>query len=806
MQTFAHDIRYGARLLLRAPGFTLLAAALLALGIGALSAVFSVVDATLLRPLPFAQPDDLVMLWEKPGDYAHNRVSPLNFQDWHDQNSIFAAMAAVSGSTATLQSKDGPEQLTGQGVTSEFFSVLGIRPLLGRDFTHEDEVKQENVALISESLWRQRFGADPKVLGSTLSVNGKPTSIIGVFPAQFAILWKSDFSSLYHVKRSPEQRKMHYLAVLGRLKPGVSLSQAQAGMDVIADNLARNFPNTNKSWGINVEPLRNAMVSHDVRITTLALFGIVGFVLLMACANVANLILARGAGRSREMAVRAALGAGSARLTRQLLTESMLLALFGGIGGVMLAWTLVRLAPALLPHGALPVGLALTLDVRVLAFALFITLLTGLIFGLAPVWQLARRSVAAGLQSGGSYTVVSGNTQLLGGIAALQIAVGVMIVSSAILLIRTLERLGDVDPGFHAEHVLTMAVSLPQDRYPTPSRALQFYESVQKEITALPGVRAASFGTSLPTDGWNIGQGFEVVGDPPRSESESPAAHYQMVGAQYFEALGISLDAGRFFDEHDTATAPQVAIVNQEFVRHYLHAKPPIGMHIRVQAMDPGGPKPVEREIVGVINQVKVDGLGEKEPAPEVYVPITQNAWFWSVLAVRTTGDPFALLTPVKTVIAKYDPQLPVTNVRSMEDVTTSSIATPRFRAQALGSFSILALLLSAMGIFGVQAFAVAQRRREFGIRLALGAQVRDVFLLVFGAAGRIVAIGLIAGGVGAATLARSFSALLFGVRPLDAVTFITAPLTLVMVAIVATVIPALHAIRTDPAVVLRQD
>src|SRR5438270_4338934 len=289
MRALAQDLRYAIRLLLRAPGFSLLAAGLLALGIGALAAIFSVVDATLLRPLPFHQPDHLVMLWEKPGAYAHNRVSPLNFQDWHDQNKVFSAMAAVAGSTAILQSHDGPEQLTGQAVTSEFFSLLGVQPLLGRAFTYDDEDKQENVALISEALWRGRFGSDPKVLSSTLSVNGKPTVIIGVAPAPFGILWKSDFWSLYRVKRSPEQRKMHYLQVLGRLNPGLSVSQAQAGMDVIADNLARSSPDTNKSWGINVEPLRNVMVSHDLRVSTLALFGIVGFVLLMACANVANL-------------------------------------------------------------------------------------------------------------------------------------------------------------------------------------------------------------------------------------------------------------------------------------------------------------------------------------------------------------------------------------------------------------------------------------------------------------------------------------------------------------------------------------
>jgi len=660
--------------------------------------------------------------------------------------------------------------------------------------------------MISESLWRSRLGANPKVLGTTVDVNGKPSVVVGIVPERFALLWKADLWTLYAVKRSPEQRQMHYMLVLGRQKPGVSLQQARADMNVIAERISNIAPETNKNWKINVEPLRDALVKRDLRVTSLVLFGVVGFVLLMACANVANLMLARGAARTREMAVRAALGAGSARLTRQLITESLALALLGGAGGLGLAAIIISIAPGAVPPHTIPIGLRLALDWRVTLFALSLTLLTGVIFGLAPVWQLARTSVANALHSGNSYSSTSGNSRLLGTIAATQIAVGVMIVAGAVLLARTLERLNQVDPGFHAERVLTMSLSLPLGHYPKPENALAFYDKVEKEITALPGVCSVAFGQSLPTQGWNIGQGFEVLGRPWPSEANSPAAHYQMVGARYFETLGITLKAGRGFNEHDTISALQVAIVNDEFVHRYSRDMSPIGAHVKVQAMDPSGPKMVEREIVGVINQVKVEGLGERENDIEIYVPITQNPWYWATLAVRTSNDPMAMARSVKQAIAKYDPALPVTDIRTMNDLAQESIAEPRFRARLLSSFAGLALTLSALGVFGVLAFSVAQRRREFGVRMALGAQIQDVFTLVLGRAAKILVAGLILGMVGAAALARSLSALLFGVRPLDPVTFISAPLVLTLVALAAASIPALRAVRTDPAVVLRQE
>lgn len=803
--TLSQDVRYGLRLLRQAPGFTALAAGVLALGIGTMSAMFSIVDAVLLRPLPFNEPTKLAMLWEDAPGNPRNRVSPLNFLDWHDNNRVFSSMAAVVGGDRTLQTKNGPEYLTGQGVTSEFFHLFEVRPVIGRQFVAEDDRARTDVVMIGESMWRTRFGSDPKVIGSTLTLNDKPALVIGVVPQQFEILWKSELWTLFTIKRSPEQRRMHYMQVLGKLKPGVSITQAQADMTLVANELARIAPETNKGWGVTVEPLRAALVGRELRVTTLVLAGVVAFVLLMACANVANLMLARSAGRGPEMAVRAALGASNPRLIRQLLTESVLLSVIGGFAGLLLASEIIVAAPELLPYGTLPVGFPLTIDAHVTIFAVVVTLLTGLLFGLAPAWQVRRGSLVTALRSGGR-TATSGHTTLLSAIATVQIAVGVMIVAGAVLLVRTLERLNQVDPGFHADRVLAMHITLPTSRYPTPEKALIFYQNVERDLSALAGVRRAAFGSSLPLQGWKIGQSFEIVGEAPRSESEFPAAHYQIVSPQYFETLGIPLRSGRIFDEHDTAAAPEVAIVNDEFVRQYLNGRRAIGAHLRVQAMDPGGPRPVEREIIGVIEQVKVEGLGEKQNDVEVYVPIMQNPWYWASLVVRSSGEPMAMVEPVKEVIAKYDDRLPVTNIQTMDQIARESIAKPRFRARVVGALATLALILSAAGVFGVLAFSVAQRTREFGVRLALGAQVSDLLRIVLRRSAMLALAGIGIGMLGAAMLARSLSALLFGVQPLDPISFISAPVLLALVVVAASVIPAIRAARTDPAVVLRQE
>jgi len=805
MTTLAQDLRYAARVLWRDPAFTTVAAILLAVGIGANSAIFSLFDAVVLRPLPFQHPEALAKLWEHPPGFDHNAVAPLNFLDWSEQNTLFASMAAVSGGSRTLHTAEGvAERIPGQSVSLSFFDLFGVRPVAGRTFGAEDGREGAKVVVVSERLWRDRFGADPKLVGSTLPLDGEPFTVIGIVPARFQILFKSDLWTPFIPRRSPEQRRMHYLQVFGRLKPGVTFEQASAGMAPIAENIARIAPDTNKDWGITVEPLRQALVGRDLRITSLMLAAVAGFVLLMACANIANLLLARGVGRTREIAVRASLGGSPARILRQLLTESVLLSAIGGAGGIALAQIILRAAPTWLPEDTLPVPMTLDFDARVAAFALIATLLTGLLFGIAPAWQARRISLTDALRAAGRGFTGHGGA-FRSALAIAEIAVAVMLVTGAGLLLRTVAALDRVDPGYHAERVLTMYTTLPLARYKTPERALQFYQAAEREMASLPGVRSVGLGFSLPMDGWEIGQGFTVVGAPPVGESEEPAAHYQMVNAKYFETLGIRLQRGRVFTEHDDAAATPVCIVNEELVRRYLKGMQPIGAHIRVQAMDMGGPKPVVREVVGVVHQVKISGPAERNEL-EIYVPITQNPWFAASIAVRTAGDPLALAPAVKAAIARVDSEQAVTRVRTMDEVAAQSTAQPRFRAQLVGSFGALALLLAAIGIFGVLAFSVSRRTREFGIRMALGARSADVLRMVMGIGLRIALTGIALGLAGAAALTRSLAALLYGVKPGDPVTFVVTPLVLAVVALLACAAPALRASRVDPAEALRQE
>jgi putative ABC transport system permease protein len=658
--------------------------------------------------------------------------------------------------------------------------------------------------MISEKLWRTRFGGDPLLVGRSIPLDGAPHTVIGIVPARVQVFYQADLWSLYVVKHSPEQRKMHYLKVIGRLKPGVTVQQASAAMGGVAEGLAKRFPETNKDWSITIETLRDSVVGKEIRSTTLVLGGVVAFVLLMACANVANLMLARGASRTREMAVRVALGAGRGALVQQLLSESLMLAAVGGTAGLALAAALIR-ATERIPAGTLPVGISVSLDARVAAFTIAITVATGVLFGLAPAWQVSRVAVADGLRAGGR-AAAGGNSRLLGGLAMVEIAIAVLVVTGAGLFLRTLSRLTDVDPGYHADRVLTARVVLPLSNYPTPDRALAFYEAAQREIDALPSVRSASFGGSLPLTGWDIGQGFKIVGDPPLPRDRIEAVHYQIVGARYFETLGIQLLEGRTFDTRDRKGTPEVAIVNEEFVRRHLRGRRPVGMHIEVHAMDPGGPKLVEREIVGVVGQVHVDSLNEPLNAIEVYVPITQNPWYSASIAVRTAIAPEFMAAAVRAAVARVDRGLALTRVRTMDEIASESVARPRFRARLLSGFAAVSLLLAAVGIFGVLAFSVSQRRREFGIRMAVGARSRDVLAMVLSRGLRIAMGGIALGLAGAALVARAASTLLFGVQPLDVGSYGFAAVLLAVVAMAAGVVPALRASRVDPAVTLRED
>lgn len=805
MHDLWRDLVYAARVLRQAPGFTLIAVTVLAIGIGANCAIFTLLDAALIRPLPFGHPNELVQLWEKPPGNDRNAVSPLNFLDWSERNRVFASMTGISGSSRTMITGGVPERIHGQEVTLRFFDVLGVAPVAGRTFTAEDARPGTKMIVIGDAMWRTRFGANTKLIGSTILLDGDAWTVIGVMPANFEIWSQADYWTLFNIARRPELRVPHYLRVFGRLKPGVAIDQARAAMNVIGENLARDYPETNKGWGITMLPLHDATVGETLRATSLVLAGVVGLVLLMACANVATLLLARGVGRSREIAVRAALGGSRGRILAQLLTESALLAFLGGVVGIAAAWAVVVAAPKFLPVDTLPPGVRLALDWRMFTFSAAITMVTGLLFGLAPAWQAARTSLTDALRAGGR-TATEGMGGFRSSLAAAQIAVAVMLVAGAGLLIRTLVSLGQVDTGIRADHVLTVRLSLSGARYKKSASTLPMYQAVESEVASLPGVRSAAFSSTLPAQGWDIGMPAELVDRPVADPSKRRAVHYQMISPRYFETLGIPLLVGRGFTGQDHAASAPVCIVNEEFVREYMEGRPPLGMMVRVDSMSDSGPLPVVRKIVGVIRQVQVDSPQELRKSPEAYVPMAQNSWFWGVLSVRTAGDPAAMTRAVKEAIARVDKGQPVGRFDTMEELVSQTVAQPRFRAELVGVFAGLAMVLSAVGIFGVLAFSVSQRMREFGIRSALGARAGDILAMVIVGGLRITAIGVLSGLAAAAALTRSLGSLLFGVKPDDPVTLLGASAVLAVVALLACAVPAMQAARTDPAVALRQE
>jgi putative ABC transport system permease protein len=805
MTTIWQDLRYAVRVLRKAPGFTLVTILVLAIGIGANSAIFSLVDAALLRPLPFRDADRLVLVWERSARQARNRVAPLNFLDWKEQSHAFASLAGVASAPRTLTGlTEQPERIPGQAVTADFFTVLGVAPIAGRAFLPEDAAPTSRVVIVSERFWRNRTGSDPSLLGRTVQLDGQPYTVIGIVPADFQILAPSEMWTLLSPQRTPDQRRSRFLQVIGRLGPNASMQAATTDLTAVADNISRVSPDTNKDWGITIEPLRDALIGTELHTTSLVLAGVAFFVLLMACANVANLLLARGVDRLREIAVRAALGGSRSRIVKQMLTESVLLALLGGVAGLLLGWWMVRVAPSVLPVGTLPEAVLVRFDWRVASFAIVLSVITGIIFGLAPAWHLATASLSETL-SHDSRTASGGMGRFRAALVVVEVAGAVLLVTGAGLLVRTLMSLNAVDPGYRAENVLTMYVSVPFNRY-KPDQLAAFYDGIEREVAQVPGVRAAALGGNLPLDGSDMGQTFQVVGTPaPPDRANQPLAQYKTVGGRYFQTLGIPILQGRAFNDRDVATGQPVCIVNEEFVRRYLGGRDPLASQIAVRPVVLGPAQPIARQIVGVIGQVK-EQVGEDENAVELYVPIAQNPWYSASVVVQTEGNPRNYIGPAKAAIAKVDKNQPVTRVRTIAEIATGAVARPRFRAQLVGTFATMALVLAAVGVFGVLAFSVHRRVREFGLRMALGAQPSDVLRMVLGGAFKVTATGIVIGLIAAALLVKSLSTLLFGVAPFDPLTFIVAPAILALTALIAGAVPAWRAVHVDPVRALRQD
>jgi putative ABC transport system permease protein len=804
------DLIVAIRRLKKSPGFTAVAVLTLALGIGANSAIFALADATLLRPLQFPDGNRLVRLFDSRMLVA----GPYEVVEWVIRNHTFEAMAAVSPGQRAVTGPDGVgKQVDAQLVTVRFFDVFRVVPIAGRTFQPGDDHPAPDAVVLSEGLWSDQFGRDPGVVGRRIRIDGNPFTVIGVVPAGFQILSPSSVWTLLPTSsmRGPAGLG-HYLRVVGRLAPGATLGSARADMRSIANAITKERPDLNKDHGVSLEPLRDSLVGSDLQLTARLLLGVVAFVLLTCCANVANLVLARTSTRARELAVRSALGAGGRRIARLLLAESLVLAGLAAVLGAALGATILNAAPSLMPPGVLPVDVRLTFDVRVLTFCAATAFGLALAFSAVPAWQAARLPPLQAMTAGGRTSTVSGS-RFRSGLASIQIAASVVLLCGAGLLVRSLVALTRVDSGSRAGELLTIGIRLPfvgpnapdGTPYKSLESRLRFYEAVEREVRAVPGVRGVAFGGALPLDGWWIGMFFAREGDQ-RPEQQRELSHYFDVGPSYFETLGIPVVAGREFTRDDRAGSPAVCIVNEVFVRRYLQDRAPVGTRLVVRgATTGGGPLPV-REIVGVVRNVK-ERPDEANPEPQIYVPFAQDPPTELSLVVQPSGGWASALAPaVRSAIARADKERPVQAMRTLDGIRRNATSPARFRAVLIGAFGALALTLAVVGVFGVLSYSVQQRLREFGVRIALGATTRDVLAIVFGGTARILAAGIVAGLLGAMAMGRSISALLFGVRPTDPLTFAGAAAVLAVTAAVATTIPALRASRVDPIVALRDE
>ena len=809
------DVTFALRQLRASPAFTTVAAITLALGIGANSAMFALADATLLRPLPYPQPDRLVMVWTRHPSVPRGGVSPTDLRDWDEQSRTFEALAAVQfgvGGGPLVEGPDGSLQSADrQGVTARFFEVLGVTPVAGRTFQPSDaEPGAPPVVVMSEGLWRTRFGADPSLVGHQVRLNGEPFTVIGIVRDMVQLQRRAQVWSLL-VLPPTVPRNTRFLQTIGRMKPGITLDAAQADLAVIAGRLAQSYPETNKDWSVSVEPLRTGVMSSPLQNTSLLLLGVVGFVLLLCCANVANLLLARGNVRARELAVRAALGAGRARIVSQLLTESLVLAAVGGVLGAAIGAVVLRVAPLFIPVGLLPAAATMAFDSRVVVFCVIAAIAVGVLFGLVPAWQATRTSLLHAISSESRSSTRRGG-RFRNVLVAGEVAAAVVLLCGAGLLLRTLLVLGNFDPGYRADgdSVLTLDFSLPGPRagtrYPDLPSLMPFYDQASRDVSAIPGVRKIGWSTGLPYGTTEIGTiRVEIVGDPSLAPDARPAADFQAASPGYFDTLDLPIVSGRGFTDRDTGDTPMVCLVNEAFVRRYLAGRDPLGVRLGTAGVRGFFPA-AEREIVGVVRQLKAR-LDEPEAPAQMFVPLAQFPWTDTYLVVQaSTGSVQSLLAPIREVIARIDRDVPVRRDRTLTDLANLTTAPHRFRAAIVATFSVLALVLAMVGIFGVLAYSVEQRTREIGVRIALGATAASLLRLVMGGAARVVAIGGVIGLVAAALLARTISTFLFGVEPFDPTTFGVVGLILALTAAIATAAPAWRATRVDPVEAFRAE
>jgi putative ABC transport system permease protein len=800
METLLNDIRYGIRSLLKRPGFTAVALVALALGIGANTAIFSLVNAVLLRPLPFAQPDRLVWMWgniKNGGNRAS--VSPLDFLDYRQQNTTFEQFAAAISVPVPLNLTNSgePERLTAAAVTGNYFQALGVQPVLGRTFLIENEKPgSEQVTVLGYGLWQKRFGGDPAIINKTITLDGKSCAVLGVMPKDFSFPASAELWVPINFDISPgmKQRKAHFMRPIGRLKAGITMAQAQTDTDAIARRLEEQYPE-DKGWNLRLVSLREQLVG-NTRPTLFILFGAVGFVLLIACANVANLLLVRAAGRQKEIAVRTALGAGRWRIVRQMITESVLLALVGGALGTLLALWGVELLVAL-SEGAIPSTAHVSIDGTVLGFTLLVSLFTGVLFGLAPALRTMKLNLSESLKEGGrSGSEGAHRNRTRSVLVVLESAVAVVLLIGAGLLVRSLLRLQDVSPGFDAQNVLTMRVDLPREKYSAPEKSASFFSELESRLSGLPGMENVGLVTELPLSGQPNDMPYTVEGRPPVSSDQAFDDDFRRVNTKYFAAMRIPFLRGRNFTEQEVSHGDKVVIISELLARQVFPNEEPLGKRlIMMSGKDPF-------EIIGIVGDIRHRAL-ESDPRAAMYMPAYERSMN---VVLRSKADPASLTAAVRNEVQHIDPNQPIAAVRTMEQWLETSVAAPRYRTTLLGLFAVVALLLASTGIYGVMSYSVSQRTHEIGVRMALGARRLDVLKLVVRQGMMLVLLGVALGLVGAFALTRLMSTLLFGVTAKDPFTFVAVSALLTFVAFVACYLPARRATTVDPLVALRYE
>jgi putative ABC transport system permease protein len=812
LEELREDIKFAFRQVAAAPAFTLMATLTLALGIGANSAIFALVDATLLRPLPYGDPDRLVTIWETADTTRRGFASPPNMLDWKSRSRTFETIAGFTPNVGgmVMEGRDGnAENVSRQWVTAGIFDVLGVQAIAGRTFLPEDEQKRLNVIVISESFWETRFNRDPAIVGSEVKMDGILWRIVGVVPRNFEILGRTSMWAMrpFPPKMPPRARAAYQLQVVGRMKPDVGIAAAQSDLSAVADGLSKEFPDFNKGRGVRLEPMHDTMIGSDLKTTSMLFLGVVGFVLLICCANVANLLLARATARTRELAVRAALGAGRMRIVRQLLTESVVLSLIGGAIGIGVGAAILRVAPVFIPEGLLPATVQLAFDMRVVAFCAVSALVVGVLFGIAPAWQATSFS-SPEVMGSDSRTTTGGGGELRSLLVMGEVATAVLLLFGAGLLLRTLIAVESYDRGYRANHMLTLMLDPLGSSYPTPEKLQQFFDLVEAEIRAVPGVQDVAYSSALPMGSSIYGDfalSYQIVGDPPVEESRRPATNYQVVSPSYFSTLDLPIVAGRGFDRRDTRDSPRVCIVNEAFVKT-LGGRNPIGMQVSFKVVDSPTDTPNVGEIVGVAKQVK-GRPDEPKDFVQIYVPQAHDLVDDMFLIVRAKSGRATALTPaVRAAISRIDREklVNVQDIVALEDIEWAATGRHRFRAVMVTAFATLAVVLAMVGVFGILAYSVQQRVRDFGVRRALGATTGDVLRLVVGSAIKVIAAGAVIGLVLSAAFGRLISTMLFGVQPLDFLTFALVTIVLAITAAVSIAGPAWRAARIDPAQALR--